>query len=113
MHTKSELKRGRPSKFSAEIAEKIWDELVEGKSLRAICADPRMPAKATVYRWLARDQEFRRSYVLARDFAAEWSLELIMYMAHGATEENIEDVKRQIGALKMTLGRMAPKKYFG
>ena len=113
MHTKGELKRGRPSKFSAEIAEKICDELATGKSLRAICADPRMPAKATVHRWLARDQEFRRSYVLARDFGAEWLLELMMYMTDGPIKGNIEDVKRQIGALKMTRGRMAPKKYCG
>jgi hypothetical protein len=30
-----------------------------------------MPARATVFRWLARNQEFRRSYALARQCYAE------------------------------------------
>jgi hypothetical protein len=30
-----------------------------------------MPARATLFRWLARNQEFRRSYTLARQCKAE------------------------------------------
>jgi len=30
-----------------------------------------MPARATIFRWLARNQEFRRSYALARQCHAE------------------------------------------
>jgi hypothetical protein len=30
-----------------------------------------MPGRATVFRWLARNQEFRRSYALARQCYAE------------------------------------------
>ena len=33
--------------------------------------DPAMPARATVFRWLASNQEFRRSYALARECQAE------------------------------------------
>jgi hypothetical protein len=42
-----------------------------GESLRAICADPAMPARATVFRWLGSNQEFRHLYVLARQCQAE------------------------------------------
>ena len=49
----------------------ICERLINGESLRVICADPRMPAKATVFRWLASNQEFRRSYALARECQAE------------------------------------------
>ena len=64
-------KRDRSPGYSAEIAETICDRLVNGESLRAICADPGMPARATVFRWLASNQEFRRSYALARECQAE------------------------------------------
>jgi hypothetical protein len=57
--------------YSAEIAETICDRLVNGESLRAICADPPMPPRATVFRWLASRQEFRQLYVLARQCHAE------------------------------------------
>jgi hypothetical protein len=39
MQTNDQPKRGRPSDYSAEIAEAICDRLVNGESLRAICAD--------------------------------------------------------------------------
>jgi hypothetical protein len=75
MQTKSPPKRGRSSGYSAEIAETICGRLINGESLRAICADPAMPARATVFRWLASDQEFRRSYAFARECQAEDMLE--------------------------------------
>lgn len=111
MQTKDQPKRGRPSKYSPEIVEKIWEQLFDGKSLRAICAEPQMPAKATVCRWLARDQEFRREYVDARDWAEQCLLEQMIDVADGANQTNINRVEREIGALAMSLGRMAPKKY--
>jgi hypothetical protein len=64
-------KDGRTSGYDVGIAETICERLVNGESLRAICADPAMPARATVFRWLARNQEFRRSYALARQCHAE------------------------------------------
>jgi DNA invertase Pin-like site-specific DNA recombinase len=71
MHIKDQPKDGRTSGYDVGIAEKICERLVNGESLRAICADPAMPAKATVFRWLASNQEFHRSYALARECQAE------------------------------------------
>jgi hypothetical protein len=71
MPIKDQRKDGRTSGYDVEIAEKICERLVNGESLRAICADPAMPGRATVFRWLARNQEFRRSYALARQCHAE------------------------------------------
>jgi hypothetical protein len=59
MQTKNQPKRGRPPGYSAEIADTICNRLAGGESLRAICADAGMPDRATVSRWLARDEEFR------------------------------------------------------
>ena len=68
MQNEDQPKHGRPSAYSDKIAEAICERLINGESLRAICADPRMPAKATVFRWLASNQEFRRSYALAPQY---------------------------------------------
>src|SRR5262249_61792782 len=61
--------RKRPSRYSHEIADTICERLaVEGESLRTICADPAMPTKSTVFRWLARYEEFRDMYGVAREW---------------------------------------------
>jgi hypothetical protein len=122
-------KRGRRSAYSDKIAEAICDRLVDGESLRAICADPRMPAKATVFRWLASNQEFRRSYALARECQAEDFAYEILEIADDSSRDYVkktgvdgkvtwvfdkEHIARQrlkIKALKWTMARMAPRKY--
>jgi predicted nucleic acid-binding protein len=76
MQTKNPPKRGRSPGYTTEIAETICNRLVNRESLRAICADPAMLSKATLCRWLAGNQEFRRWYAFARrcqveDFAFE------------------------------------------
>jgi Bacteriophage Sf6, terminase small subunit-like len=79
--------RRRPyAVYSAEVADTICARLVEGESLRAICSDAGMPARATVFRWIARHKEFRDWYISARDFQAE-----------GLGEEMIEIVRDTSG----------------
>ena len=46
---------------------------VEGQSLR--CHLQRLPARATVFRWIARHKEFRDWYALAREFQARFRSE--------------------------------------
>lgn len=62
---------GRPSKFTQEIAETICVKLMEGESLREICAADEMPDRVTVYRWLAADEAFRNQYAHAREVQAD------------------------------------------
>jgi hypothetical protein len=73
MQIEDQPKDSRSPGFSVAIAETICERLINGESLRATCADPRMPAKATVFRWLASNQEFRRSYALAECQAEDLS----------------------------------------
>jgi hypothetical protein len=67
MQTMNQHKRGRPSHYSAEIADTICDRLAGGESLRGICADAGIPDRATVSRWLGRYEEFRDLYGSARE----------------------------------------------
>jgi len=68
MPTRDPPKHLRSQGYNAEIAESICHRLARGESLRAICADPAMPARATVFRWLARNEKFRRSF--SREFGS-------------------------------------------
>jgi hypothetical protein len=93
MQTMNQHKRGRPSDYSAEIADTICDRLAGGESLRAICADAGMPNRATISRWLARYEEFRDQYAFAREWQAECLVDEILKIARDSSGDYVE--KRQ------------------
>jgi hypothetical protein len=129
MQTKDQPKRGRPSGYSAEIVDTICDRLAGGESLRAICADAGMPDRATVSRWLARDEEFRAEYGSARESQADRLVDEMLEVARDSSRDyvkktgvdgkvtwvvDMEHIKRcglRISALKWITARMAPRKY--
>ena len=90
MQTKTLPKDSRSAGYSAEIAETICERLANGESLRAICAHPAMPAKATVFRWLAANQEFRRSYAFARQCQAQDLAFEILEIADDSTRDYLK-----------------------
>ncbi len=110
MQTKDEPKRGRSPGYSTEIAETICDRLVNRESLRAICADPAMPARATVFRWLARYPKFRRSYAIARDCQMEDLMDEMLEIADDSSRDYVEKTGA-IKARKWMLVHLMPKKY--
>ena len=102
--------RRRPSfDYSDETAMTICARLINGESLRAICADPTMPAKVTVCRWLARNAEFRDQYAFARALQMERFGDEMLEIAHGCSD--LRDARRRIGALRLVAARLTPKKY--
>ena len=88
-----------------------------------------MPARATIFRWLARNEEFRREYALARECYAEGLMDEILRIADDSSgdyveqtgadgkvtwvfnRENIENCRLRIKARKWKLAHLAPKKY--
>src|SRR4029077_17916316 len=91
MPIKDQPKDGRTPGYDVGIADTICERLVDGESLRAICADPAMPARATVFRWLARNQEFRRSYALARQcYAEDFAFESLAMIADDSTRDYVK-----------------------
>jgi Bacteriophage Sf6, terminase small subunit-like len=68
--TTDEANCTRPAEYSQELAMQIHDRLVEGQSLRTICADPVMPDRATVSEWLAQRPRFRDICRMARESCA-------------------------------------------
>ena len=129
MSTEDQPKRDRSPGYSTEIAETICDRLVNRESLRAICADPAIPARATVFRWLASNEKFRRSYAFAREWLVEGLMDEILEIVDDSSgdyaektgadgkvtrvfnKEHFEDRRRRIKARRWTLTHLAPKKY--
>jgi hypothetical protein len=55
----------RPTKFTFVLADRVYERLAGGESLRSICLGDSMPGKATVFRWLRNHAKFRDKYVRA------------------------------------------------
>jgi hypothetical protein len=58
---------GRPTVYTADIAERRFDELGKGRPLAIVCRDPGMPSEGTVRQWVKDNREgFAADYYLAR-----------------------------------------------
>jgi hypothetical protein len=59
-------KRGRPSKFTPELADEICARLSKGEPLAAICRDEHMPGVTAVWDWTQNNPKFSESIARAR-----------------------------------------------
>ncbi|MDP5216704.1 terminase small subunit protein [Ruegeria sp. 2205SS24-7] len=118
----------RPSDYCEEIAGAICERLAEGESLREICRADDMPAKGTVFRWLAKHQEFQDQYARAREVQADAIFDEVLEIADDASNdwmersgeegvgwqingEHIQRSKLRIDARKWMAGKLRPKVY--
>ncbi len=120
-------KRGRPSDYSDKIAAEICRRIAERESLRKICADPEMPDKTTVLRWLAAKEnaEFRTKYAHAREMQADTLFDEALEIADEASEdwtttetgarvpdhEHVQRSRLRVDTRKWAAGKLAPKRY--
>lgn len=109
----TKTKNGRPSDYLPEVAADICSLLADGESLRKVCERPGMPDKATVFRWLAKHDEFRDQYAKATETRADAIFEEMFDIADEATEESaaVAKARLRIDTRKWALARMNPKKY--
>ena len=125
-----ERKIGRPSEYSAETADAICERLIEGESLRAICASEGMPAASTVCRWLANNEAFRKQYAHAREAQADTLADESLDIADDGSNdwmerhndegentgwqvngEHIQRSRLRIETRKWLASKLKPKKY--
>ena len=59
-------RRGRPTKYTPELAEGILERLSSGESLTSICAAEEMPKRTTVVKWQGQHDTFATLYARAR-----------------------------------------------
>lgn len=121
---------GRPTTYNAEIAATICERIADGQSLREICRDDDMPARAAVFKWLSIHKEFADQYAHAREAQALHMADEILDIADDAKNdwverldgngevigwrENGEALQRsrlRVDARKWLLSKLLPKKY--
>jgi hypothetical protein len=121
---------GRPSSYTEQIGDAICERIADGESLRSICTDEDMPNKATVFRWLAANDQFRDQYARAREVQADSLFDDILAIADDRSndwvekrgsdgevigwQENGEALRRsvlRVDARKWMAGKLQPKKY--
>lgn len=124
----TESRTGRPSVYSAELADAICERLADGESLRAICTDPAMPARSTVFKWLSQDAAFADQYARAREAQADSLVDDMLEIVDDGTndwmerkirgenivvlnEEALQRSKLRFEARKWMAGKLKPKKY--
>lgn len=105
---------GRPTSFTTDIAERICDEIADGKSLRTICKSDEFPARRTVLYWLANPDNvaFVRQYERAREAAADCFAEDIIEIADQArNKDDAPAIKVRIDARIWAASKLRPKVY--
>jgi hypothetical protein len=58
---------GRPSLYTPEVAERIFEGLSRGTPLTVICREDGMPSDNTVHRWVNENAAFSKDFALARE----------------------------------------------
>lgn len=113
---------GRPTLYSAEMADAICESLIEGVSLRKTCLRNDMPSAGTVCRWLALHQDFREQYARAREAQADTLADEILDISDDGSNDFMGDdekyngdavqrSKLRVDSRKWLAAKMLPKKY--
>ncbi len=116
---------GRPSRFTLKTADEICERLADGESLRTICSADTMPNRATVFRWLAANKNFRDQYARAREAQADAMADEILNIADdGENDTYVDDFgkkrtdydvisrsKLRVDARKWLASKLRPKVY--
>lgn len=92
-----------------QVFDQILERIAEGESLNAICRDADMPNKATVFKWLAADDQMSDRYTRARQAQADTMADAIVEIA-----DTVDDVARarvMIDARKWMAGKLRPSVY--
>jgi hypothetical protein len=100
----------RPTSFNEDLADAICERLADGESLRSICRDDDMPAKSTVFKWLATNSTFADQYARARETQADSLADDIVDIADDRKLE-ANDKRVRIDARKWLAGKLRPKVY--
>lgn len=121
---------GRPSDYSIDVATFICGQLADGQSLRAICRADDMPDKATVFRWLFENTDFRDQYARAKEDSADAHADDVIDIADDGTNdwmerhnsegecigwqlngEHVQRSKLRVDARKWIASKLKAKKY--
>lgn len=97
---------GRPSKYTAALAEEILRRMREGQSASSICKLEHMPDWSNLMRWVAKMPEFRDKYAEAR----ECMIDHWVMSAYDIASDDTRDLINSIEVTDSPKGRTVKKK---
>ena len=102
-------------KYSDKLADKICNEIANGKSLRKIAKMKDMPTVSGIMKWLGQTDKsyFVEQYAHAREAQADYYADSIIDIAQECPKvsEAVQRAKLEIDAIKWVAGKLKPKKY--
>lgn len=115
---------GRPSLYTQQLANKICEQLAQGRSMRTVCRAEDMPSMATIFNWLRIHKDFLEQYDKAKQESTDAMAEDILDISDDGTNDytsvdgklvaNKEHVQRsrlRVDTRKWLMAKMKPKKY--
>lgn len=103
--------RGRPTLYTAELAERVCAGLAAGQSLRRICEPEDMPDERTVRRWAKGNVDgFSPQYAQAREDQAHAFVDQLIDIADNDTGDPQRD-RLRLDARKWIVSKLLPKVY--
>ena len=104
-------RRGRPPKYSKELADRICNRIARGEMLINICMDDDMPHVSTVYEWIEKNSDFSDSYARARRTAATVYVEQGLVILDNSTPDDIQVNTSRANYRKWMAEKCAPAEY--
>lgn len=98
-------KRGRPSKYTPELAAEICERLSKGEPLAEICRDGHMPAVRTVSDWKLAHTDFSADFARGRDDGYDYLAAECLAIAN-RTIEGEETTTKPNGDVEVKRGDM-------
>lgn len=99
----------RPSSFSPELAEVLFERQAKGEPLALICSDDDMPCFTTVWRWERDNEEFRKLSVRARELGTHFMAGDCIRIADGSGDP--ADKRIKIDTRLRLIGKWNAKNY--
>lgn len=104
-----QVKMGRPTKYTTELAQEIFDRVSDGEALTRICKDDHMPVYTTVVRWKIHNNDFCTMYAKAKELQAETHEDRMLEIAR--TEPDVQRAKLIVDTMKWAAVKLNPKKF--
>lgn len=80
--------------YSEDVAQRILEQVEEGRTMSSICSDPGMPNRRSVHVWLRTKVEFAKLYELAKERQGDVYFDKVIDVAEGRLDKQILDAMK-------------------
>ena len=106
-----------PKALTKELIDRICTRLIDGESLRKICADDDMPHKSTFLLWTSKSGQgeiytiLADQYARARQLQAESLGDDLIDLSDEANQQTANAIRVRVDTRKWVMAKQMPKKY--